>query len=76
MTSKQETPADLRRRAGRFTVQDAADMIGVSYKTLYWRLISGLIKRPGTRLGKSQRRYYTPEDVERLRQFFQGATTA
>ena len=72
MTTKQLTPAESRKRAGRYTIRDVAEEIGVTYKTLYWRVVQGLIKRPSTRLGRHQRRYYTQIDLEAIRDYFQG----
>ena len=64
---------DLRRRAGLYTLHDAADALGISYWSLYHHITVGHVARPCSRIKGRPRRYYAEEDVERLRQFFQGA---
>lgn len=61
---------DLRRRAGLYTRQDVAEVLGISYWSLYHHIQVGHLCRPAARIRGLPRRYYTTCDVERIAQFF------
>ena len=62
---------DLRRRAGLFTLHDMAEMLGISFWSLYHHITVGHVAKPTARIKGRARRYYVDDDVERLRGFFE-----
>ena len=59
--------AELRRRAGFFTVIDVAKQLGISEFAFYHQLRSGRWPRPATRVGHGRRCYYSPKEVKELK---------
>ena len=61
--------AQCRREKDRYTVLEAAQLLGIQYETLRYHLRIGLVGRPCR--GKGARKYYTSRDVARIRRYYQ-----
>lgn len=57
--------AQRRREKDRYTVLEAAHILGIEYETLRYHLRTGLVGRP--RRGNGLRKYYTSRDVQRIK---------
>ena len=61
---------ELRRRAGLFTIGEAAEMLGVNHWAFRYQVAAGHLVQPSVRIGSKARRYYTDEDVDQMRRYF------
>ena len=51
---------DVRHLAGLFSMQEVADLIGMSYRQLYYRVFETKeLPRPTIRIGDSRRMHFT-----------------
>ena len=57
-----------RNRLNQYTREEVAKMLGVSYRTLTYQIVSGII--PAPQKGKGKRKYYSPADVEKVRTLY------
>lgn len=61
---------DLRRQAGLFNIEEAAEFIGVRPRLFRYDLTQGRVFRPSIRIGIKRRCYYTVAEVEELRRHY------
>jgi DNA-binding transcriptional MerR regulator len=58
---------DLRRRAGLYTITEVADELGINRWTAYNQVRNGYWIPPTTTIMNGTRRYYTRDEIERLK---------
>jgi hypothetical protein len=59
--------ADLRRRAGLFTIDEVATLFKIPVRRFRYLLESNRLDRPETRIGRRSRGYYTLNQIDQIR---------
>lgn len=59
---------ELRRQAGYYTFVDVGQLLGIYHGTLRYWAQHGYIPAPSATINDGTRRYYTAEDVEKIRE--------
>lgn len=67
MEMKKLTAKTLRKTQGFFSVQDAAETVGVKYTTFFHWVQTEIVPAPSHTIGGGKRKYYSTEEMKQLR---------
>ena len=59
--------ADLRHRAGLYTIDETAALFGIRTRRFRYLLESSRLAEPTTRIGRRHRSYYTINQIDQMR---------
>lgn len=59
--------AELRHRAGLFTIDEVSALLGIPIRRFRYLLESSRIGEPTTRIGRRRRSYYTLRQIDQIR---------